>query len=66
MANAGLTKAEQAMTEQTRLGCLKAALELRTTGSTTEELLALAERFYRFVRGEGGEATAKPTARGRS
>ena len=44
------------MTEQTRLGCLKAALELRTTGSTTEELLALAERFYRFVLDEGGKA----------
>jgi len=53
------------MTEQTRLGCLKAALELRTTGSTPEELLALAERFYRFVQGESGEPQAKPATRSR-
>jgi hypothetical protein len=48
------------MTEQTRLDCLKAALELRTAGSTTEELLALAERFYRFVQVEAGGAGTKP------
>ncbi len=53
------------MTEQTRLGCLKAALELRTTGSAPEELLALAERFYRFVLDEGRAAEAKPATRGR-
>lgn len=53
------------MTEQTRLGCLKAALELRTAGSTPEELLALAERFYRFIQGESGEAAAKLETRSR-
>jgi hypothetical protein len=56
---------ELPMTEQTRLGCLKAALELRTAGSTPEELLALAERFYRFIQGESGEAAAKLETRSR-
>lgn len=53
------------MSEQTKLGCLKAALELRTAASTTEELLALAERFYRFVTsGEPAQETrAGPRSR---
>jgi len=53
------------MSEQTKLGCLKAALELRTAASTTEELLALADRFYRFVRDEPEPSAAKPGARAR-
>lgn len=56
---------ESRLSEQTRLGCLKAALELRTTGSTTEELLALAERFHRFVCGKADAPEAKPTTRDR-
>jgi len=47
--------------EEMRLGCLRAALDLRTAGSTAEELLALAERFYRFVGSKVDTANQKPT-----
>lgn len=53
------------MNQQTRLDCLRAALELRTAGSTTEELLALAERFYRFVTSEAEAPEGKPSGRSR-
>jgi len=43
--------------EEMRLGCLRAALELRTAGSTAEELLALAERFHGFVLGRNATRT---------
>ncbi|MGD9744053.1 MAG: hypothetical protein AB7J30_13015 [Hyphomicrobium sp.] len=54
--------------EEMRLGCLRAALELRTAGSTAEELLALAERFHGFVLGRDAakaEAESRATARRR-
>lgn len=54
--------------EETRLGCLRAALELRTAGSTPEELLALAERFHGFVLGRTDTrdaAEARPAPRRR-
>lgn len=40
-----------------RLGCLRAALELRAATTTADDTLATAQRFYRFCVAAG--ATAK-------
>jgi hypothetical protein len=37
------------MSAEIRLGCLQAALDLRTPASTAADILARAEEFYRFV-----------------
>lgn len=35
-----------------RLGCLRAALELRTPGSSANDVLGTAERFYAWAKGQ--------------
>lgn len=35
-----------------RLGCLKAALELRSPGTPPGDVLALAERFHAWTKGQ--------------
>lgn len=37
------------MSADIRLGCLRAALDLRTPASTSADILSRAEEFYRFV-----------------
>ena len=37
------------MSAEIRLGCLRAALDLRTPASTSADILSRAEEFYRFV-----------------
>lgn len=46
------------MSADIRLGCLRAALDLRTPASTASDILARAEEFYRFVTAFDGGAGA--------
>jgi hypothetical protein len=53
------------MNSEIRLGCLRAALDLRTPASTSADILARAEEFYRFVTAfeagaEGAEFVSVP------
>jgi hypothetical protein len=51
---------EEMMSADIRLGCLRAALDLRTPASTASDILARAEEFYRFVTAfDGGTGSAE-------
>jgi hypothetical protein len=47
------------MSAEIRLGCLRAALDLRTPASTAGDILARAEEFYRFVMAFEGQYGAE-------
>lgn len=48
------------MSAEIRLGCLRAALDLRTPASSAGDILSRAEEFYRFVTAfDGGTGTAE-------